>query len=160
MKGCLIMFILFTGIVHASDSASKKYTINSDSQLLLSNGNIKAIGNVHAVSGNMIIDAEEAVYHRENLSNTYLTATGKPIKYNGIAEDGKPFSGSSKNLKYTPETGEMILKDEALVNHNGNTLSAEIITYNIITKRMKAYSVAGKQVISVIHPDKVTQKGK
>ncbi|SMG62049.1 hypothetical protein [Cedecea sp. NFIX57] len=44
----------------------------------------------------MIIDAEEAIYHRENPNNTYITATGNPIKYDGITEDGKPFSGNSK----------------------------------------------------------------
>lgn len=63
----------------------------------------------------MTIDAEEAIYHRENPSDIYITATGNPIKYKGITENGKPFSGKSKKLKYTPETGEMVLTDEVFV---------------------------------------------
>ncbi|HAV7685031.1 TPA: hypothetical protein JK765_005184, partial [Escherichia coli] len=96
MKRYLIILFFITGISDASDALSNKYTIDSDSQLILSNGNIKAVGNVHAVSGDMTIDAEEAIYHREDPDNTYITATGNPIKYNGITEDGRPFSGNSR----------------------------------------------------------------
>lgn len=157
MKGYLIILFFITGTANASEAISNKYTIDSDNQLILSNGNIKAIGHVHAVSGDMTIDAEEAIYHRENPNDTYITATGNPIKYNGITEDGKPFSGNSKKLKYTPETGEVILTDEAFVQQNGNTLSAEVITYNTITKKMIASAATGKRVRSVIYPDKVSQ---
>lgn len=160
MKGYLIILFFITGAANASEATSNKYTIDSDNQLILSNGNIKAIGHVHAVSGDMTIDAEEAIYHRENPNDTYITATGNPIKYNGITEDGKPFSGNSKKLKYTPETGEVLLTDEAFVQQNGNTLSAEAITYNTITKKMIASSAPGKRVRSVIYPDKVSQKKK
>lgn len=158
MKGYLIILFFITGTANASEATSNKYTIDSDNQLILSNGNIKAVGHVHAVSGDMTIDAEEAIYHRENPNDTYITATGNPIKYNGITEDGKPFSGNSKKLKYTPKTGEVILTDEAFVQQNGNTLSAEVITYNTITKKMIASAVLGKRVRSVIYPDKVSQK--
>lgn len=161
MKGCLIILFFITGTANASEAISNKYyTIDSDNQLMLSNGNIKAFGHVHAVSGDMNIDAEEAIYHRENPNDKYITATGNPIKYNGVTEDGKPFSGSSKKLKYTPETGEVILTDEAFVQQNGNNLSAAVITYNTITKKMIASSAPGKRVKSVIYPDKVAQKKK
>jgi lipopolysaccharide export system protein LptA len=160
MKGHLIILFFITGIANAFDLKSNKYTIDSDSQLILSNGNIKAIGHVHAVSGDMTIDAEEAIYHRENPNDTYITASGNPIKYNGITEDGKPFSGRSKKLKYTPKTGEVILTNEAFVQQNGNTLSAEVITYNTITKKMIASAAPGNRVKSVIYPDNISQKKK
>lgn len=160
MKRHSIILFFITGIASASDSISNKYTIDSDSQLILSNGNIKAVGHVHAVSGDMTIDAEEAIYHRENPNNTYITATGNPIKYKGITEDGKPFSGSSKKLKYTPETGQVTLTDEAFVQQNGNTLSAQVITYNTITKKMIASAISGKRVRSVIYSEKELQKKK
>nr|WP_176454075.1 lipopolysaccharide transport periplasmic protein LptA [Erwinia piriflorinigrans] len=160
MKRYLIILFFCTGIANASEPVSNRYTIDSENQLILSNGNIKAVGHVHAVSGDMTIDADEAIYHREDPNNTYITATGKPIKYNGITEDGKPFSGISKKLKYTPGTGEVILSDEAFVQQNGNTLSAEVITYNTITKKMIASSTPGNRVRSVIYPDKVSQKKK
>lgn len=158
MKGYLIILFFFTGTANASEAISNKYSIDSDNQLILSNGNIKAVGHVHAVSGDMTIDAEKAIYHRENPNGTYITATGNPIKYNGITEDGKPFSGNSKKLKYTPETGEVILTDEAVVQQNGNTLSAEVIIYNTITKKMIASAAPGKRVRSVIYLDKISQK--
>ena len=160
MKRYLIILFFITGISDASDALSNKYTIDSDSQLILSNGNIKAVGNVHAVSGDMTIDAEEAIYHREDPDNTYITATGNPIIYNGITEDGRPFSGNSRKLKYTPGTGEVILTDEAFVQQSGNSLSAEIITYNTITKKMTASATPGQRVRSIIYPDKLSQNKK
>ena len=155
-----MLLFLITGIANASDSMLKKYTIESDTQLILSNGNIKATGHVHAVSGDMTIDAEEAIYHRENHDNTHITATGNPIKYKGVTEGGKPFSGSSKKLKYTLGTGEVILTDSASVQQNENTLSAEVINYNTITKKMTASAPRGKRVISVIYPDTLTRNKK
>ncbi|MFP1771709.1 lipopolysaccharide transport periplasmic protein LptA [Lonsdalea quercina] len=158
MKGYLIILFFVTGIVNAAEAISDNYSITSDSQLMLSNGNIKAIGHVHAVSGDMSIDAEEAIYHRETPNTTYITATGNPIKYKGVTEDGKPFSGSSKKLKYTPKTGEVILIDEAFIQQDEHTLSAAVITYNTITKKMIASSAHGKRVKSVIYPNKLSQK--
>lgn len=54
----------------------------------------------------------------------------------------------------------VVLTDEAFVQQNGNTLSAEVITYNTITKKMIASAVPGKRVRSVIYPDKISQKKK
>ncbi|MEG5551603.1 lipopolysaccharide transport periplasmic protein LptA [Enterobacter wuhouensis] len=158
MKSAFVVLIFITGVANASENLPKKYTIDSDRQLLLSNGNIKAVGNVYAVSGEMTIIADEAIYHRNNPTNTYITATGSPIKYKGVTDDGKPFSGTSRKLKYTPETGDMILTEDAFVQQNGNTLSAEVITYNTITKKMIASAAAGKRVRSVIYPEKVLNK--
>lgn len=160
MKGCLIFLSFITGIASASEIILNKYTLDSDKQVILSNGNIKALGHVHAVSGDMTIDAEEAIYHRENPNNTFITSTGNPIRYNGITEDGKSFTGNSRKLKYTPKTGEVILSDEAFVQQNGNTLSAETIIYNTITKKMLASASQGKRVRSVIYPEKISQKEK
>lgn len=75
-----------------------------------------------------------------------------------MTEDGKPFSGKSYKLKYTPETGDVILTDEASVQQNGNTLSAEMIAYNTISKKMTASSVPEKRVRSVIYPASVSGK--
>lgn len=158
MKGYLINIFFIAGIVYASQPTSTKYTIDSDRQLILANGDIKAIGHVYAVSGDMTINAEEAIYHRENPNHIYLTATGNPIKYDGVKEDGKPFSGKSKKLKYIPETGEVILTDEAFIQQDGNSLFAEIITYNTITKKIIASATSGNRVRSVIYPDKFSKK--
>ncbi|WP_181451947.1 lipopolysaccharide transport periplasmic protein LptA [Pantoea agglomerans] len=159
MKRYIIIFFI-TGIANASEIISNKYTIESDNQLLLSNGNIKAIGHVHIVSGDMNIDAEEAIFHRENPTHKYITATGKPIKYKGKTEDGRPFSGSSKKLRYNPQTGEVILTNEAFIQQDGNTLSAEKITYNTITKKMLASSAPGNRVKSVIYPNEFSSNKK
>lgn len=158
MKIYLIIPLLISWNADASELVSDKYTIDSDRQLILPDGNIKATGHVHAVSGDMTIDADEAVYHRKNPENTYITATGLPVKYRGITEDGRPFSGVSGKLKYTPDTGEVLLTDDVSVQQDGYTLSADMITYNIYTKKMTAFSVPGKRVKSVIYPGRVSQK--
>ncbi|MCM7239188.1 hypothetical protein M8R50_16710 [Enterobacter bugandensis] len=92
MKGCFIILFFITGTANASEATSNKYTIDSAHQLILSNGNIKAVGHVHAVSGDMTIDAEEAIYYRENPNDTYMAATGNSINQ-GEARDCRALVG-------------------------------------------------------------------
>ncbi|MGF7484016.1 lipopolysaccharide transport periplasmic protein LptA [Providencia sp. SP181] len=158
MRAYFFILFLIAIFCNTSYSISNKYTIDSDSQLILSNGNIKSIGNVHAVSGDMIIKSDEATYHQDNPKNIFITAVGNPIKYAGITEDGKPFSGNSKKFKYIPKTGEMILIGEAFIQQNENTLSAELINYNVITKKMTASAAPNKRVRSVFYPEGLPQK--
>lgn len=160
MKRLLITFVFISVVANASDLTSEKYIINSDIQILLPNGDIKAIGHVHAVSGDMIIDAGEAIYHQNPHGNNYITATGSPIQYSGKTEGGKPFTGRSKKLKYTPATGEVLLTDDAFVQQDRNTITADLITYNAITKKIIASATEGKRVKSIIYQNKVSQTGK
>jgi lipopolysaccharide export system protein LptA len=44
---------------------SATYTIKSDMQVLLPGGDVKAFGNVLITSGDMVIEAQEAVFHRK-----------------------------------------------------------------------------------------------
>lgn len=63
----IFLFSFFTALTaNSTEITSKKYTIDSDSQSILANGGIRAVGHVHGVSGNLTIEADDAVYHREN----------------------------------------------------------------------------------------------
>lgn len=55
VKGYLISIFFIASFVNASEPISTKYTIDSDRQLILPNGDIKAIGHVYAVSGDITI---------------------------------------------------------------------------------------------------------
>lgn len=68
--------------------------------VLLHLGDVQAIGNVHIVNGDMVIDAEHATYHQADPNNIFITASGAPITYRGKLEDGSPFTGRSKHLRY------------------------------------------------------------
>lgn len=69
-----------TCAVHATASISDHYVMNSDQQMLLSDRNIRATGYVHIVSRDMIVDSNEATYHREDLAELYLVACGDPLR--------------------------------------------------------------------------------
>ena len=157
MKTYLIVLFFITNAASAANAISNKYTIDSDQQLILPNGNIRAIGHVHIVSGDMVIDAEEAIYHREIPDKTYIVATGNPVRYKGVTENNKPFSGNSKNLKYYPDTAMVIMTDEAFIQQKGISLSADVMTYNTITRKMTASAVS-KKVRSIISPEITSKK--
>ncbi|HHQ6627931.1 TPA: LptA/OstA family protein [Serratia fonticola] len=146
--------MFFSSVIYGANGLSKTYTINSDRQLFLTNGDVQAIGRVHIVSGDMTIDAENAIYHRTDPNNTFITANGTPIIYRGRLEDGSAFSGMLKRLKYVIKNGILTLGGDAFIRKNNNTLSAARIDYNIKTKKIVASSQLGRRVTSVIYPDK------
>lgn len=142
-----------SGGLHAADGLSGHYTIKADKQKILPNGDLLATGHVHVVSGDMIIDADEAIYHRTDPTNTAITAIGTPIKYCGKLEDGTPFAGRSRELNYRILSGDLSLTGDAFIQHRNNTLSAAKIDYNVNTRKLVAASQPGRRVTSVIYPD-------
>ncbi|NIA80950.1 lipopolysaccharide transport periplasmic protein LptA [Providencia rettgeri] len=154
----IILLLMLTSYIPCSlGDLSNQYNVYSDKQLLLSNGNVKAIGNVIIISGNMKVSADEAIYHYNKLEGAYITAKGTPIRYNGVLEDGKKFKGTSKNLKYIINKYQIILIGDAFIEQENNTLSAPIITYNIRTKNISAssHSDPKQRVKSVIYPETI-----
>ncbi|EAA0892418.1 lipopolysaccharide transport periplasmic protein LptA [Salmonella enterica] len=158
----LFFFVcMLTGIMSVTEivygaGISSHYVIHSDRQILLPDGNIRATGHVHVVSGDMTVDADEATYYREVADNPYLTASGNPVRYNGMTEDGRPFTGRSARLKYNTATGDVTFTGEAFVQQGGNTLSAPAIIYNIHTRKVTASGTGGERVRSVIYPAQVS----
>ncbi|TPW51368.1 hypothetical protein FKD06_11410 [Serratia sp. SRS-8-S-2018] len=142
-----------SGGLHAAAGLSSHYTIKSDKQKILPNGDLLATGHVHVVSGDMIIDADEATYNRTDPTRAAITAIGTPIKYSGKLEDGTPFTGRSRELDYWLLSGDLSLRGEAFIQHRNNTLSAAKIDYNVNTRKLVAASEPGRRVTSVIYPD-------
>ncbi|HAX5087906.1 TPA: hypothetical protein JZG55_004999 [Escherichia coli] len=135
-----------------------KYTIDSDRQEILPDGNIRATGHVHAVNGDMVIDADEAVYYRRNVNIPYITAKGEPVKYSGVTSNGKMFSEVSQEVRYTINTGEIVLTGNACVRMERNRLSADIIRYNVNSGIIVALPRPGSRVKSIIAGDTVSRK--
>lgn len=160
MKFLVACLFLLSGEVLASPDPmlSEVYTIHADTQVLLPNGNIKAFGAVQIISGDMKIEADEAIFHRENPDSLFVTATGTPIRYKGILENGRSFSGRSLELKYVIESGEIILTNEAFIRLQDSTLSASVITYNVQSKTMTATGSNGTRVSGVLYPNQLSDK--
>lgn len=160
MRLLIACLFLLPGDVLASPDPmfSVVYTIHADTQILLLNGNIKAFGAVQIISGDMKIEADEAIFHRENPNNLFVTATGTPIKYKGMLENGRPFSGHSLELKYVIESGEIILTNKAFIRLQDSTLSASVITYNLQSKKMTATSSNDTRVSGVLYPKQLSDK--
>ncbi|ENR6207224.1 MULTISPECIES: LptA/OstA family protein [Serratia] len=96
----LLLTCFRPSVFYGAENHSKGYTINSDKQLVLINGDVQAIGNVHIVNGDMVINAELATYHMADPNNIFITASGAPITYRGKLEDGSPLTGRSKQLRH------------------------------------------------------------
>ncbi|HAT4910567.1 TPA: lipopolysaccharide transport periplasmic protein LptA [Serratia marcescens] len=154
----LLLTCILPSVLYGAGNRSKGYTINSDKQLVLANGDVQAIGNVHIVNGDMVIDAERATYHQADPNNIFITANGAPITYRGKLEDGSPFTGRSKHLRYVIKKSTLTLSGDAFVRNNNNTLAAARIDYNINTKKLVASGQPGRRVTSIIYPDAIPEK--
>ncbi|EFH7663921.1 hypothetical protein GJ330_22880 [Escherichia coli] len=155
-SGLLVIFS--TGTAGATVNQPGKYTIDSDRQEILPDGNIRATGHVHVVNGDMIIDADEAVYHRRNVNLPYITVKGMSVKYSGVASNGKLFSGVSEEARYTINTGEVVLTGNACVRMERNRLFADTIRYNVNSGIIVAVPRPGNRVKSIIAGDTFSRK--
>lgn len=160
MKKIILMLLLLSADdAFAEDNLlSATYTIKSDMQVLLPGGDVKAFGNVLITSGDMVIEAQEAVFHRKDRSNLFITATDTPIKYQGILEDGRPFSGNSLELKYVIASGTVNLINKAFIQLQNSSLSAAVIQYNVKTKEMEATRSNDSVVAAVLYPAQLSSK--
>ncbi|WEF26640.1 LptA/OstA family protein [Klebsiella aerogenes] len=160
MKSFILIMLLLSGSgVYAADNLlSAAYTIKSDTQVLLPNGDVQAFGDVLITSGEMAIQAEEAVFHRNDPANLFITASGDPIKYKGVLEDGRPFTGHSLKLKYVIKSGDVNLINKAFIKLQNSSLSASVITYNIKTKEMEALSSDSRIVAATLYPSELSAK--
>ncbi|HAV9946838.1 TPA: lipopolysaccharide transport periplasmic protein LptA [Escherichia coli] len=153
-----LLVIFSTGMSGATVHQPGKYTIDSDRQEILPDGNIRATGHVHVVNGDMVIDADEAVYYRRNVNLPYITAKGKPVTYSGVAGNGKLFSGRAEEARYTINTGEIVLTGNACIRMERDRLSADIIRYNVNSGIIVAVPRPGNRVRSIIDGETVSRK--
>lgn len=104
--------------------------------------------------GTLEIKADIATFNMVDDELNHVEATGNLIKIKYLPELDKPWIyGEGLELEYKPKEDLLILKKNAKITQDKDTMVADKIEYNIKTKKMRALSNSNKdRIIFKIEP--------
>ncbi|MHC5225309.1 lipopolysaccharide transport periplasmic protein LptA [Ignatzschineria sp. LJL83] len=96
-------------------------------------------GNVVLTQGNLKITADEAIFQLKDGELEYIIATGNPVKIKDLPQVNEAWIfGEGGSLSFYPKKQMLELKTNAKIEQNRDTVSANIITYDLETRKINA----------------------
>lgn len=95
-------------------------------------------GNITITQGSMIVHAKHAIATQDSDGYRVLDLTGNPVTFSQKAEDGQMIEGQGNHFVYNTKTNLAVLSGRSRVKKGNNSISGDVITYNIKTQ---VYSV-------------------
>ena len=85
--------------------------------------------------------------------NEVYLATGQPVKYSQMMEDGKLVTAEAKTMRYEPSTRILTLSGDAELAQSGSIVKASTIRYNVEKQQLNADSNKTKRVTTIFTPE-------
>lgn len=140
-----------------SDDFSKKASISADNQYIDIGKSVAVYkGNVKITQGSINISAERLeIYNHGNSGLELMVLTGKPAKFSQTVDDGTVISAQAREIRFERGTNVIKLSNTAQLTWGKNTVSGELITYDMIRKLLNADGDANKQnqVTTILQPN-------
>ena len=96
-------------------------------------------GSVVLTQGHLTITADEAIFQLQDGELEYIIATGNPVKIKDLPKMDEPWVfGEGLTLSYYPKKQMLELKTNARVDQNKDTVTADLITYDLETRKINA----------------------
>ena len=140
-----------------SDTQQPVY-INSDTQQVdMKSNQVIFNGDVSLKQGSINIDADQIVVTRDPKTETInkIQAFGKPAKFSQLMDDGKTISAQAIELDYSISTDELIMKGQAQLAQEGNTIKGSTIRYQIGQQKLVADSDKNERVTTILQPNQL-----
>lgn len=143
---CLIVFLSWFWAgenVVALDSDSKQpiYIEANTATYDERKGETVYIGDVKATQGSLEVLGDKMIVYQKGGQTEKIVVTGNPTRLKQTPEGGKEdIHGTSQRADYFPDTGILILYDEALVWQGQNSTASDIIEYDTKNGLFKAGS--------------------
>ena len=80
-------------------------------------------------------------------------ATGQPVLYSQLLEDGKQVTAEAKQMRYEPSSRTLTLSGDAELAQSGSVVQASIIRYNVEKQQLSADSNKNKRVTTIFTPE-------
>ncbi|SMY38233.1 lipopolysaccharide transport periplasmic protein LptA [Photobacterium andalusiense] len=151
-----LLLLLSTSVF--ADTADTKLPIELSSvtqNVDVENNTTTLIGKVDIVQGGVTIKADKAIIKLNGKTKELKTIEvyGKPAYFKRVMKDGKVINGESGYGIYTPSSSMMVLKQNAKIVQDGNTIRANEISYNLKAQFMKATGTKSQQVKTKLLPE-------
>lgn len=156
----MLLFLLLTlaplSSMAQSDDAHKIANIASDSvEYNNKTGIAKYIGHVHAKQGTTQMDADKVTLLRnKNHQIDTIIALGNPAHYTTLPDhERKILDAKAQVIEYYPQSGKVVLKQNATVKMGDNTFSGPHIIYNMKQQTVVSLPSKNNQTHIVITPE-------
>lgn len=107
-------------------------------------------GSVHAVQGSLSMDSDVMTVYQSGSTNKIL-ASGRPVRLRQTPDGGgEDMHGTGQRAEYYPDTGILILLDQAIVWQGGDSTESDRIEYDSKRNLVKAGDMtSGKSRVHV-----------
>ncbi len=139
----------------------KPVNINSGSQSLDMKGNIATFSrNVIITQGSIRITADKVVVRRPggDSSKTVVDATGNPVTFYQLQDNGKPIRGHAAKIHYEMAKDYIELTGNAWLEQLNSNVRGDRITYLVKAQKMQAFGSPDKRVTTVLMPTQLQNK--
>jgi lipopolysaccharide export system protein LptA len=110
-------------------------------------------GEVRADQGTLRVTADEMIVEYVQQKVTRITATGNPAHYQQQIEAGKEIvRAHSSIIIYFTQEERLDLKGDAFLTQEGNELTGELITYDIVAGKVDAQANDDERVRMILLP--------
>lgn len=127
--------------------------IDAGSQSLdLESNTVTLTDNVVITQGSIKINAAKVVITRQEGRKETINASGSPVTFHQMLDNGKPVQGKAHSVTYDLATEFLILTQNAELKQQDSLISAQKITYDVKKQQLKANGVGKTRVKTVLMP--------
>ncbi|WP_051304617.1 lipopolysaccharide transport periplasmic protein LptA [Chitinilyticum litopenaei] len=112
-------------------------------------------GNVIVTQGTMRIQGDKLVTRQDDDGNQFGQGAGRPVKFRTKLDNSPDWlEGEALRFDYNGKTGVLKLMDKAWVRRAQDTVTGDVITYDMSTEQYQVDSAQGGRVNITITPKK------
>lgn len=162
MKSLLIsaFFGMATSAFALTGDTDKPINIDSGSQSLDMENNVVVFSdNVLITQGSIKITAGNVKIIRQEGKKEVIEASGSPVTFQQILDNGKPVQGKGNSVHYDLATEYLVLSGNAELKQLDSFIRAQKITYDVKRQQLRASSGGSGRVKTVLIPAQLQNKG-
>ena len=164
-KIALAVFFTFASCsaLALKDDNKQPINIESNNQSLdMESNTVTFTDNVVITQGSIVIKAQKVVINRPpegSGKKDTVDASGKPVTFHQIMDDGKPVDGRADKVHYDLNQEFLTLTGNAELKQLDSKITGNLITYDVKKQQLKASSSNGGRVKTVLIPTQLNKKG-
>ena len=158
MKVKYCSFIALVVTAFASLAAGPDYTqkiqIDADNLSSIKENVLTYRNNVVITQGSMQMKADQLEINASaGQGKEVYVATGNPVSYSQLMEDGKQVTATATEMRYDPSSRTLTLSGDAELTQSGSVVKASTIRYNVEKQELSADSNETRRVTTIFTPE-------
>lgn len=148
------LLIMSLSTIAAVPDYKQQIQIDADNLSSIKEDVLTYRNNVIITQGSMKMTADRLeIDASAGKGNEVYLATGQPVKYSQMMEDGKLVTAEAKTMRYEPSTRILTLSGDAELAQSGSIVKASTIRYNVEKQQLNADSNKTKRVTTIFTPE-------